>query len=97
MIIELVHIGFDNFLAANRVIAIASVNSGPIKRAMQEAKTKGLLIDMTHGRRTKAIIFSDSGHVFLAALAPETITGRLQTSRGDTVLRPEQSDEKDEP
>ena len=97
MVIELVHIGFDNFLAANRVIAIASVNSGPIKRAMQEAKTKGLLIDMTHGRRTKAIIFSDSGHVFLAALAPETITGRLQTSRVGTVLRPEQSDEKGEP
>lgn len=97
MVIELVHIGFDNFLATNRVIAIASVNSGPIKRAMQEAKTKGLLIDMTHGRRTKAIIFSDSGHVFLAALAPDTITGRLQTSREGTVLRPKQSDEKVEP
>jgi hypothetical protein len=97
MVIELVHIGFENFLAMNRVIAIAPVNSGPIKRAMQEAKTKGLLIDMTHGRKTKAIIFSDSGHVFLAALAPETITGRLQTSRGGTVLRPKQSDEKVEP
>ena len=96
MVTELVHIGFDNFLAMNRVIAIASANSGPIKRAMQEAKNKGLLIDMTHGRKTKAIVFADSGHVFLAALAPETITGRLYTSRGGVMPRPEQSDEKDE-
>ncbi len=94
MVIELVHIGFENFLAMNKVIAIASANSGPIKRAMQEAKSKGLLIDMTHGRRTKAVIFTDSGHIFLAALAPETITGRLQISRGGIVLKPEQSDEQ---
>ncbi len=97
MIMELVHIGFDNFLAMNRVIAIASVNSEPIKRAIQEARSKGLLIDMTHGRRTKAVIFTDSGHIFLTALAPETITGRLQAGRGDAVLKSEQSDEKGEP
>jgi len=48
----------------NRVIAIASVDSEPIKRAMQEAKNKGLLVDMTHGRKTKAVIFTDSGHIF---------------------------------
>ena len=89
MVTELVHIGFDNFLAMNRVIAIASANSGPIKRAMQEAKNKGLLIDMTHGRKTKAVIFTDSGHVFLVALAPETISGRLRLGRGGVVLRPE--------
>ena len=97
MVMELVHIGFDNFLAMNRVIAIASINSEPIKRATQEAKNKGLLVDMTHGRRTKAVIFTDSGHIILAALAPETITGRLQVSRGGFVLRPEQSDERGEP
>ncbi len=97
MAIELVHIGFDNFLAMDRVVAIASVNSEPIKRAMQEAKNKGLLVDMTHGRKTKAVIFTDNGHVILAALAPETIASRLQASRGGLALRPEQSDEKGGP
>ncbi len=97
MVIELIHIGFGNILAMNRVIAIASPNSAPIKRTIQEGKEKGLLIDMTSGRRTKAVIFTDSEHVILAALAPETIAGRLQAGRGDTVLRPEQSDEQDEP
>ena len=96
MVIELVHVGFGKVLAMNRVIAIASPNSAPTKRTIQEGKNKGLLIDMTNGRRTKAVIFTDSGHIVLAALAPETITGRLQVTRGGSVLRPEQSDEKDE-
>lgn len=96
MTIELVHIGFGNILAMNRVIAVASPNSAPTKRTIQEARNKGLLVDMTNGRRTKAVIFSDSGHIILAALAPETITGRLQVSRGGSVLRPELSDDKDE-
>jgi len=96
MVIELVHVGFGNVLAMNRVIAIASPNSAPTKRAIQEGKNKGLLIDMTNGRRTKAAIFTDSGHIVLAALAPETITGRLQVTRGGSLLKPEQSDEKDE-
>jgi len=95
--IELVHIGFGNILAMSRVIAMASPNSAPTKRTIQEGKNKGLLIDMTNGRRTKAVIFLDSGHIVLAALAPETITGRLQISRESSVLKPEQSDEKDEP
>jgi len=95
---ELIHIGFGNILAMNRVIAIASPNSAPTKRTIQEGKNKGLLIDMTSGRRTKAVIFTDSGHIILAALAPETIAGRLQASREGPVLRPESSDEdeKDE-
>ncbi len=94
MNIELVHIGFGNILAMNRVIALASPNSAPTKRTIQEGRNKGLLIDMTNGRRTKAVIFTDSGHIILAALAPETITGRLQTSRGDSLPRLEPSDEK---
>ena len=97
MVAELVHIGFGNILAMNRVIAIASPNSAPTRRTIQEGKNKGLLIDMTSGRRTKAVIITDSGHIILAALAPETIAGRLQASRGSPVLRPEPSDEKDEP
>ena len=97
MVIELVHIGFGSVLAMNKVIAIASPNSAPIKRIIQEGRNKGLLIDMTSGRRTKAVIFTDSGHVVLAALTPETIAGRLQASRENPVLIPEQSDEKGEP
>ena len=94
--IELVHVGFNNILVMNRVIAIASPNSAPTRRSIQEGRNKGLLIDMTNGRRTKAVIITDSGHIILAALAPETIAGRLQASRGGSVLRPEQSDEKSE-
>ncbi len=97
MDIELIHIGFGNILAMNRVIAMASPNSAPTKRTIQEGKNKGLLIDMTNGRRTKAVIFLDSGQIVLAALAPETIAGRLQVSRVSSGLKPEQSDEKDEP
>ena len=101
MSIELVHIGFNNIIAVNRVIAIASPNSAPIKRTIQEGRSKGLLIDMTNGRRTKAVITTDSGHTILAALAPETIAGRLQASRGEdhaergsSLISLEQSDEK---
>jgi len=81
MSIELVHIGFNNMLAMNRVIAIASPNSAPTKRTVSEAKNKALLVDMTNGRRTKAVIIADSGHIILAALSPETIAGRLQTGQ----------------
>ena len=96
MTIELIHIGFGNILAINRVIAIASPNSAPTKRTIQEGRNNGILIDMSCGRRTKAVIFTDSRHIVLAALAPETIAGRQQVSRGDLMLRPEQSDEKGE-
>jgi regulator of extracellular matrix RemA (YlzA/DUF370 family) len=99
MTIELIHIGFNNIVAMNRVIAIASPNSAPIKRAIQDGRNKGQLIDMTNGRRTKAVMVTDSGHVVLAALAPETIAGRLHLNRieensirGGSLLRLE-SDE----
>ncbi len=104
MSIELVHIGFNNIIAMNRVVAIASPNSAPTKRTIHEGRDKGLIIDMTNGRRTKAVIFTDSGHIILAALVPETIAGRLQTSRAegyaereDSLLKLEQSDEKGSP
>jgi len=89
MVTELVHIGFGNILAMSRVIAIATPNSAPMKRTIQEVRNKGLLIDMTNGKRTKAVIITDSEHIILAALAPETIAGRLQASRGGSVLKPE--------
>lgn len=83
MNVELVHIGFNNVIIMNRVVAIASPQSAPTKRTVQDSRTKGTLIDMTNGRRTKAVIITDSGHVILAALTPETIVGRWQASRGD--------------
>ena len=89
MVTELVHIGFGNILAMSKVIAIATPNSAPMKRTIQEVRNKGLLIDMTNGKRTKAAIITDSGHIILAALAPETIAGRVQASRGGSVLKPE--------
>ena len=94
MITELVHIGFGNILAVNRVIAIASPNSAPTKRTIQEGRGKGLLIDMTSGRRTKAVIFTDTGHIVLAALAPETIASRLQVSRESSPQEARQNDEE---
>ena len=104
MSIELIHVGFNNVIAMNRVIAVASPNSAPTKRTIQEGRSKGMLIDMTNGRRTKAVILTDSGHIILAALAPETITGRLQASRaeshaeqGSSLLRLEQNDEQGDP
>jgi regulator of extracellular matrix RemA (YlzA/DUF370 family) len=97
MSIELVHIGFGNILAMSRVIAIASPNSAPTKRTIHEGRNNGLVIDMTSGRRTKAVIFTDSGHIVLAALAPETIASRLQAGRSTPGTKPEQSGREDEP
>jgi len=81
MTTELIHVGFGNVLAINRVIAMASPNSAPTKRLVQEGKSKGMLIDITNGRKTKAVLIMDSGHIVLAAIAPETIAGRLTSSR----------------
>ena len=82
MTTELIHIGFGNVLAINRLITMAPPNSAPTKRMVQEGKSNGMLIDLTSGRRTKAVLIMDSGHTVLAALAPETIAGRLTASRG---------------
>jgi regulator of extracellular matrix RemA (YlzA/DUF370 family) len=96
MSIELVHIGFGNILAMSRAIAIASPNSAPTKRIIHEGRSNGKLIDMTSGRRTKAVIFTDSGHIILAALAPETIASRLQSGRAGAMAKQEQGDGTDE-
>jgi regulator of extracellular matrix RemA (YlzA/DUF370 family) len=79
---ELIHVGFGNVLAVNRVIAIVAPNSAPTKRLIQEGKAKSLTVDMTSGRRTKAVLIMDSGHIVLAAITPETITGRVNSTRG---------------
>ncbi|ADI01633.1 protein of unknown function DUF370 [Syntrophothermus lipocalidus DSM 12680] len=77
MEIRLVNIGFGNIVAANRIVAIVSPESAPIKRIIQEAREKGVLIDATYGRRTRAVIIVDSGHVVLSAVQPETVANRL--------------------
>lgn len=77
MDIRLVNIGFGNIVAANRIVAIVSPESAPIKRIIQEAREKGILIDATYGRRTRAVIIVDSGHVVLSAVQPETVANRL--------------------
>ena len=78
---ELIHVGFGNVLAVNRVIAIVAPNSAPTKRLIQKSKDENRTIDLTSGRRTKAVLIMDSGHIVLAAITPETITGRVSTSR----------------
>lgn len=79
MDIKLVNIGFGNIVAANRIVAIVSPESAPIKRIIQEAREKGILIDATYGRRTRAVIVVDSGHVILSAVQPETVANRLSS------------------
>ncbi len=85
MTTELIHTGFGNHLAMNRVVAIISPNSAPVKRMVQEARGNGHVIDMTSGRRTKAIIVTDSSHVILVAIAPETIASRVSSSRSGSI------------
>ncbi|NLY56438.1 MAG: DUF370 domain-containing protein [Firmicutes bacterium] len=79
MDIKLINIGFGNIVAANRIVAIVSPESAPIKRIIQEARDRGMLIDATYGRRTRAVIIADSDHVILSAVQPETVAHRLVT------------------
>lgn len=74
---QLVNIGFGNIVSANRIIAIVSPESAPIKRMVQEAKDKGTAIDATYGRRKRAVVITDSDHLILSALQPETVASRL--------------------
>lgn len=77
MDIKLINIGFGNVVSVNRIIAIISPESAPIKRIIQEARDKGMLIDATYGRRTRAVVVTDSGHILLSAVQPETVANRL--------------------
>ena len=74
---QLINIGFGNIVSANRIISIVSPESAPIKRLVQEAKDSKMAIDTTYGRRTRAVIITDSGHIILSAVQPETVAGRL--------------------
>ena len=89
---DVIHIGFGNHVIMNRVIAIVSPGSAPTRRLIQESRSRAAVIDMTNGRRTKAVLITDSGHVVLAPINPETVAGRLSAFRGQ---RPELADTDD--
>ncbi len=74
---KLVNIGFGNMVSANRIVAIVSPESAPIKRIIQDSKERGTLIDATHGRRTRAVIITDSDHIILTYLQSETVSNRM--------------------
>ena len=74
---KLINIGFGNMVSASRLVAIVSPESAPIKRVIREAEDKGNLINATYGRRTRAVIIMDSGHVVLSSIQPETVANRI--------------------
>ena len=82
---KLVNIGFGNMVSANRMVAIVSPESAPIKRIIQDAKERGMLIDATHGRRTRAVIITDSDHIILTYLQAETLANRIIEEESITV------------
>ena len=82
---HLINIGFGNIVSANRIIAIVSPESAPIKRMVQEAKDAKTAVDATYGRRTRAVVIMDSGHIILSAVQPETVAGRLEKDDKEEV------------
>ena len=87
---KFINIGFGNMVAANRVISIASPESAPIKRLVTDAREEGRVIDVTCGRRTRAVIITDSDHVILSAIQTETIANRLDDKDDGTDEEPEE-------
>ena len=86
---QLINIGFGNIVSADRIVAIVSPESAPIKRMVQDAKDAGTAIDATCGRKTRAVLIMDSGHIILAAVQPETVAGRVDKD----ITQPVQIDE----
>ena len=91
---KLINIGFGNMVSANRLVAIVSQESAPIKRIIQDAKERGTLIDATYGRRTRAVIVTDSDHVILSAVQPETVANRLNDRDDDLTEEELEEDER---
>jgi len=89
---KLINIGFGNMVSANRLVAIVSPESAPIKRIIQDVRDRGQLIDATYGRRTRAVIIMDSGHVILSAIQPETVAGRM-AGKAEAEIAVEEEDE----
>ena len=80
---KLINIGFGNLVSADRMVAIVSPESAPIKRIVQDAKERGTLIDATHGRRTRAVIITDCDHIILTYLQADTVANRLNEEDAD--------------
>ncbi len=89
---KLINVGFGNIVLAERIIAMVSPESAPIKRMIAEAREKGTLIDATYGRRTRSVIITDSEHIILSALQTETVAGRL-TKEDDNILEADELEE----
>jgi len=87
---KLINIGFGNIVSANRLVAIVSPESAPIKRIIQEARERGMLVDATYGRRTRAVIITDSDHIILSAVQPETVAHRLNSKDTDVAVEDEE-------
>ena len=87
---KLVNIGFGNMINAQRLVSIVSPESAPIKRVIREAEDKKILINATYGRRTRAVIIMDSGHVVLSSLQPETVANRLNEKEDEEMTGNEQ-------
>ena len=83
MSVKLINIGFGNVISANRTIAIIGPESAPVRRLVSDAKGKGMLIDATYGRRTRAIAVMDSGHIVLSPVQPETVAGRISDNKSN--------------
>ena len=91
---KLVNIGFGNLVAEERVVAIVSPESAPIKRVVQEAREHGDLIDASFGRKTKAVFVMNSGHIILSALPPETLGSRFSIQMVHSDVMEEEKDEE---
>ena len=92
---KLINIGYGNMVSAGRIISVVSPDSAPIKRIISDARERGTLVDATYGRRTRAVLIMDSGHVVLSALQPETVAGRLtgRPDRAEETIEEEESDD----
>ena len=82
---QLINIGFGNIVSAKRIVSIVSPDSAPIKRLVTDARDRGQLIDATYGRRTRAVIITDSSHIILSAIQPETIANRFISGKENII------------
>ena len=81
---KLINIGFGSLIAAGRLLAIVSPDSAPVKRVVQEARERGMLIDASYGHKTKSVLLMDTDHVILSALSPETVSARCNQGEEKT-------------
>ncbi len=89
---DLFSVGFSNYVSATRLVAIANPSSAPIKRLMRQAEEKGTLIDLTSGRKVKAVLVLDTGHVVLTSRQPDTIAGRVNIAPLKPASEPQEDD-----